>query len=544
MPNTTNDKEVNDADFIQLSSVSETLLKALREIKPKPSVNEYQKLSVSKTASIFALVYERVRNAVEYREDHLLRRAAIERILKRRLALNPKGTGEGENVLRELLWARYFQDGEIGKGDIDKVQSIIQLFLTIKSKLSAGRKASEKQFLNEFLFDLVTAEIEEELNFVTAKTENLFTNFIFHVIKHKVKIEKTSENQKDLFLFIAVEKAYRKSDRAYQRYHLYRLFHDSLYSHANNSIEQLVSDFPSIAVSLEQYVTNPIVEKLVRFIRKQLPPFLILFSIIRSHRSEIGSIIKSKKTLWTKVEQTARDKYSHIKTRLNTLAIRSLVYIFITKMVIALILEVPVSQVIYNEINYLAIGINTIAPPVFMLIIVLSVSIPGERNTRRLFLRILDIINEDTSFEKTVALITKKVKTKRPILAIGFTILYSSTFLITLYGIHFVLAFFDFNLLSEAIFVFFISVVAFFAYRIKQIANTYRLIESRSFLQPVSDFFFMPILSLGKFFSEGVSRLNVFIVILDFIIEAPFKLVVEVVEEWISFVKQRKEEII
>ena len=37
-----------------------------------------------KPSHFFALVYEKVRNAVEYREDHLILRAAIERILKRR----------------------------------------------------------------------------------------------------------------------------------------------------------------------------------------------------------------------------------------------------------------------------------------------------------------------------------------------------------------------------------------------------------------------------------------------------------------------------
>ena len=44
----------------------------------------------------------------------------------------------------------------------------------------------------------------------------------------------------------------------------------------------------------------------------------------------------------------------------------------------------------------------------------------------------------------------------------------------------------------------------------------------------------MPILSLGKFFSSEIAKLNFFIFIFDFIIEAPFKLIFEVVEEWIS----------
>jgi hypothetical protein len=54
----------------------------------------------------------------------------------------------------------------------------------------------------------------------------------------------------------------------------------------------------------------------------------------------------------------------------------------------------------------------------------------------------------------------------------------------------------------------------------------------------------MPILSVGKFLSTGLSRLNFFGLFFDFIVEAPFKLIIEVFEEWISFVRNKREEIV
>jgi hypothetical protein len=53
----------------------------------------------------------------------------------------------------------------------------------------------------------------------------------------------------------------------------------------------------------------------------------------------------------------------------------------------------------------------------------------------------------------------------------------------------------------------------------------------------------MPILSLGQLLSRGLSKLNFLSVFFDFIIEAPFKLVIEVIEEWISFVRTKRDEI-
>lgn len=531
-------------DTIDLSKTTKTLIASLENIKPGKKNDEYNRLTVSQTVSFIALMYEKVRNAIEYREDHLIRRAAIERIMKRRLTLNPEGKGEAENILRELLWARYFANNSLGEEDVDEVQQIVDQYLAIRKKILTGRPHQSKQYLADFLIQLITAEIEEHLTVAHSRRESDFTYFIFQTLREKIKIEECTEELRDTYLFIALEIAYRKSDTAYQRYHLFRLFYKPLSEYSEKELPAMLSKLPAIFKKIDDLIGNPNVDKLVRFTRKQLPPYLILFSVLREHPDKLEEMLTNKKELWNNVEQIAREKYAQIRSRLNNLAFRSLIYIFVTKMVFALLLEIPISQYLFDEVNYIAIAVNSVVPPIFMLLIILTVNIPGEENTKRIFNRIIDIIDSDTSFEKSVAYITKKVKQKRPLLVFGFTILYVSTFFVTLYLIHLVLSYGHFNILSEAIFVFFISVVGFFAYRLKQLANMYKLAEKQGVIQPFIDFFFMPILSLGKFFSEGVSKINFFILIFDVIIEAPFKLIIEVIEEWISFVRQKKEEIV
>jgi len=213
-------------------------------------------------------------------------------------------------------------------------------------------------------------------------------------------------------------------------------------------------------------------------------------------------------------------------------------------MLFALILEFPASRFFYNEVNTTSIIINTLFPPILMLTIVSIFRMPNEDNTKKIYQRIIGIIDADATFETTIAFMPKKAREKKPFLVFGFTIFYSLTFIVTLFLIYQLLKYLQFNFISMLIFIFFVSVVTFFSYRIKQIVNEYRLEEKGSIFSPFIDFFFMPILSLGKFFSSEIAKLNFFIFIFDFLIEAPFKLVFEVVEEWISFVKKRKEEII
>jgi hypothetical protein len=526
------------------SKFAHALLERLNSIKSKIRPDDLSRLTVSQTVSFFALVYEKLRNAVEYREEHLIRRAAIERITRRRLMINPEGKGEAENILRELLWARYFDNGSLGGQDVAVIQSIIDKYLMTRKLIIVGRDPQTQQYLSQFIIDLLTCEIEETLNPEGTTRNASFTYFIYQVLRKKIKIEGLSENQKDAFFLAALEKAYRRSDSSYQRFHLFTTFYKQIGQLTEEEIHALSANLPAVFKKVDDVIASPYVDNLMRFTRKQLPPFLILFEIIKKKPNDLVNILKNKTLLWNEVDVTCREKYQQINKRLRLLAVRSFIYIFLTKMLFALILEYPVSMYLYNEVNIISIGINSIFPPILMLLIISFFRPLGEDNTQKIYQRLIEIIDADKSFETTVSFMPKKLATKKPILIFGFTIFYSFTFLVTLTVIYEILTYANFNLISQFIFVFFVSVVTFFSYRIKQIVNEYRLEIKENILTPITDFFFMPVLSLGKFFSGGLAKLNFFILIFDFLIEAPFKFVFEIVEEWITFVRKRKEEII
>jgi hypothetical protein len=89
-----------------------------------------------------------------------------------------------------------------------------------------------------------------------------------------------------------------------------------------------------------------------------------------------------------------------------------------------------------------------------------------------------------------------------------------------------------------------VALVSFFAYRIRHSAKEYEMVERQGLLEPFMDFFLMPVLQAGQFLSREIARLNIFIFIFDFILEAPLKVIFEVVEEWIRFIRMKKDEII
>jgi len=56
---------------------------------------------VDEIASRVASFYEKIRGIIEWREEHLLRKTAIERVLRRRLVFQKSG----EEIAEPLVWA-------------------------------------------------------------------------------------------------------------------------------------------------------------------------------------------------------------------------------------------------------------------------------------------------------------------------------------------------------------------------------------------------------------------------------------------------------
>ena len=534
----------NSSCNIKLSQLTYALIESLKSIKAKPRPDDLSALTVSQTVSFFALVYEKIRNAVEFRDDHLILRAAIERILKRRISLNPEGKGEAENLLRELLWARYFANGSLGNYDIENTQKIIDRYIKLRNLLLVGRDGETQHYLNQFLLDLITAEIEETLRMESAIGNANKSFFIYQVLRKKIKIDGLTENEKDIYFLVSIEKVFRKSDKSYQRYHLFTTFYKPIKQYTMEEIENFASKLPEIFKKIDVVISSSYVDKINNFLKKQLAPFIILFELLKTKLNEAGNILTNKDRLWNEVDLICRAKYQQLSKRITNLAIKSFIYILLTKMLFAIILEFPLSYYLFGEINKTSIIINSLFPPFLMVAIVATFRVPGEGNTKKIYQRIIQIIDADNSFETQIAFVRKRETSRKSILIFGFTVFYLLTFFVTLSLIYEILTLLNFNLISQVIFIFFVSVVTFFSYRVKQIVSEVRLEDKENIITPLIDFFRMPILSLGKFFSQEIAKFNFFIFIFDFLIEAPFKLIFEIIEEWISFVRKRKEEII
>lgn len=498
------------------------------------------RMSVSRTVSVLAVFYEKVRNAVEFRAEHLVRRASIERILKRRILLGGESKTIADNLILELLWARYIDPGLVDQNKINKIQGIIERYLVVKNQSFKGNGKFNGLIWDDIL-GLSSSEIEEVL--VSPTRREALNNFFYHAIRAKINLPDHSADLTNMQVFIAVERAFSQSDNALISYHLLKIIDQNWFvdiGETGAKVPLFLKNLQSIKMSLH----DPIGEHLFRYVRRQTPPFLLLQDFFLDLGDKVRTTVSDETLLRQKLAEIASKKYEEIGSKVRRAVIRSFIYIFLTKMVFALALETPYDVYIAKKIIYIPLIINLLFPPILMVFVAGFISVPGADNTQRLIERIIKILYNFKSLSEEPDIFTSKEPERRPLLTAVFSLFYLVTFGLTFFIIHLLLDKLAFSWVSQVIFVFFVALVTFFAYRIRQSAKEYEMMEKQGILEPIMDFLFLPILRAGQFLSNEISKLNLLIFLFDFILEAPLKVIFEVAEEWIRFVRTKKEEII
>jgi uncharacterized membrane protein len=123
-------------------------------------------------------------------------------------------------------------------------------------------------------------------------------------------------------------------------------------------------------------------------------------------------------------------------------------------------------------------------------------------------------------------------------------LLYLGLFIISFGTILWVLTKLHFNIIGIVLFMFFLTFVSYFGLRIRFISRRWVVnTNEQKFFGFVWDLFTLPIISLGRWLALKFASINIFVFIMDFIIEAPLKIVLRAVDTFIHFVREKKEEV-
>ncbi len=523
------------------------------------------RLQVSDLISKMSFYYEKIRNAVHYTEDHLLRKDAIFRILKRQLVIEGSvrivraddSLTIAHHLLIELIRAGYLPNNSLPESKVDEVGTIIKKYTSLRSAaltenasqfnfFSGGsRKKGElenRSELTQWLLGLAAAEIEEHIG--QDEVPRTVVLVMYKMLEKRIELPESLPYVQDLPIqtYLAIYRNLLQFDEDMLSLILFRYFNGDWSSPSEASLKKIAAQLFVLKRVINDQLVHPLSAQLNRIVSRYTVYFRVLEDVISEDPVAVyDSFSDDPKAFARRIKKACNKRYSEAKKKLWRAGWRSIIYILLTKSIFAVLLEVPATQFFGEALNLGSLAINVSFPAALLFLAVAFTRLPGEANSQRIVAGIEEIVFNE---KRRDPIKLRKPRGRHGVMDGIFTFLYVVTFFLSFGLVVWFLESIHFSWVSIIIFLFFLTFVSFFIIRIRRSAKELNVVETReSMTRLVSDFFATPIIATGKWLSSKFSRVNVFVFVLDFIIEAPFKIFVEIAEQWTRYVRERKDEI-
>ncbi|MEA3463483.1 MAG: hypothetical protein U9R14_00125, partial [Patescibacteria group bacterium] len=517
-----------------------------REQKEEARVDdEIPKIKVSALISKMAFYYEKIRNAIDYKEEQLLRKNAIERILKRQIVIEGaikelKSEEMAKYLLTELIRAGYLPNNKIPEDKIYEISQVINKYIKLKNYTLVCIKNGNK-IKNEtvsWIITMAACDIEERLN-KNIVNQTVISN-MYEILNFNIKLPENSQYQQDkkIQIYLSIHRNLLKFDNEMLEFILFKYFNNSWQEEIkqertkDEEITKLAQNITVLRKAIDKQINHPLAGQFNRIISRYTVFFTVLIDVIADDPAGVYNDFKADpKAFPRQIKKICGRKYKQAHSKLWRAAMRSIIYIFLTKSIFVILLEIPAIKWFGEEINLSSLTINIGFPAFLLFLIVLFTKLPSEDNSKKIIEGINEIVFEEKTRKEPFGL--KKAIRRNKLMNAIFGIIYIITFFLSFGLIIWALGKIGFTWISTIIFLFFLALVSFFGIRIRKGAHELIITEPKeNIFNFIADFFYTPIVAAGKWLSEKFSRINLFIFILDFIIEAPFKIFVEITEEW------------
>lgn len=552
----------------KFKNLSLSFLKYLKNFK-EAVVEENKKATnpiyVDEIASKVAKLYESVRRIIDWKEEHLIRRAAIVRILKRRFVSKVYGISivpdvnpaeAAEPFMMELIRTGYFPNGKIAKEKIIDIQHLLEKYLYILNNADIERvdqeglpkkevKIKTKRLINfyNWILEIAACEIEDILDAPLRETALL--DFTTECLLERIKILPSNEiSEKDAYIqtSIAVHKTLYNLDEPIITYHLLKHNYPE-FLHLGEDLPSFTEKIINIWEEMEGYFEYPKASEFYAVSDKYDTAYLLIGDGMNAFEKDLENIddnVCDKATFLSVVEKSYNDRLSTLKKRLSRLAIFSTLSIFVAGAASLLIFEIPVATWVRGYFSPWAIVADLAIPTALMFVLVWMIKPPSNNNLDAAKEEVIKIVYKIDELDIYEINLKKKIK---KFLNFIFAIVYTAGGLISLYGIYWIFKIANVPWTSLYINTANIAMVVASAMAIRQRSKELTIVEKANIVEFFLDFFSIPLAKIGKWFSDKWKEYNIVSVFLTALIDFPFSTFVATIESWRDFIKERRNEI-
>jgi len=499
-----------------------------QDVKDSPPAEKGPLISVNRLTGKAGVFYEKLRYLIDYKEEHTLRRNAIQRILKRKLSIE-KDFRAAAPLLQEMVSGGYLPNNIVSESAAHDIQLIIDKYLVLQR---AGSVESSR------IISLAAREIERFL--YPHLVDDLVVEAFYQTLASRVKYEgDLPEGDVATQIYLGCRISLLDDDRDTLFYSLLnKYFPEFAGQREEERFAGHAERFVSALKAIDKELENPLGQR----ISARLKNHSIYFSVIRELAIKYGAdseiLFQSPARLEQEIRKLLAEKYAAQSEVVSRSGTRAVVYIFLTKIVLAFILELPYERLVLGSIDYFALGVNAIFHPVLLLMMVKTIKLPLKQNTNSIITGVNKILNN-----QDIKAIFIKPPSTNAALNVVLAILYAALFAVSFGFILWVLNALNFNIVGILLFLFFLTLISYFGFRIRYNAKKWLVTtDNDNFFDLLWNFFTIPIVRTGRWLSRKFAAVNIFMFFMDFVLETPFKLMLQTFDEFISFLREKKED--
>lgn len=489
------------------------------------AISTAEKVHVVGGGGSIVAAYEQFRNAAEYTEEHLLLQRAIRRYYKRAFLTQDRNevVHSAEELVVELTLAGYVANDTIPHNLLATIDELAAIYFDAHIQLQQTNQAKDT-----WILDVLSVRVENTLHSLT--DENIFAQLCFDhfiaTIDMKAVTKKVSSSDTQTALFVAIHRTLLHSGDATIRASLL-----DRYQQTPQSLENYIAVNRQIDALFEADITD----KLMRIVSRRGAPLRVFRHMLSTHE-DIEKQLKSQANFLSSFESQTNKEYESIGQRINRGIIKSVIFLVITKVIIGLAIEVPYDYAVHGSIILLPLLINLLFPPIYMILLRLTLVLPGHANTAALVDRI-----EAIFYGQPAKYIARRRSGR---FGVAFNIVYAAI-IIGVFGlVSWWLISLGFSILHLLIFFVFLSTASFLGFRLSRMVRDIEVVDAdHNGITILRDVLYMPFVIVGRWISDKYAKVNIVANLLDLVIELPLKTVLRLVRQWGAFISSKKDEL-
>ena len=513
------------------------------------------KIHIDEIASGVAKFYEQIRKIIDWKDDNALRRGAIERILKRRL-LPKMITGSftqddslhlAQTMTEELIRGGHLPNHEVPRSRVEVVSDSLNKYLYFLEYSIRSYGITNVKKVNEvtiFLIEIASCEIEEVLT--RPAKEYGIMEVMSKIMNERIKFEPENNLKKDAkldLIRVSVQRKLYHRDDNYIVYMYLRRKYPNWDHFSQEELKEFAQNLESIQKSSEEYINSKICKKFDEIISQYSAVFVLLddvFDDLKDSPKSIEKNINDKSLLLSLITDNYNKRRDTLKRTLRNSAIFSTLSVFLSNWVTFYLIEVPVARLFYEEFNLLATIVDFLLPALVMFLLVIFIKPPKEDNLDKVLKASEDLLYDHPKYE---IYDIKLEENTSPVGKLVISSFYIISTILLFVGIGFLFYVAKLPMTSVVYDTFTIAVTFSAALAVRNKSKELQVGESGKFGEFLFDIFTVPVAKVGTFLSSKWKEYNVVAIFTNYLVEVPFVAILNFIELWSKFIKERKAEI-